>query len=192
MERTKRHRADTSIVFLVLTLCVAVRTLAGNGDSTATNGSASRYKPFSEAEINTAVQKPLTLDDCIRVALSKNISLRIAQGDLAKAEAAHAGSYGAYFPVFTIQGTQENTLEKRPVDSLSVANLTFYNQAIVATIQQTLPTGAVLDFSGDIRRDINSPDKFGAAPTRTRNRIYSVQLTQPLLRNAWPNAAAAR
>jgi outer membrane protein TolC len=109
-----------------------------------------------------------------------------------RAEAAHAGSYGAYFPVFSVQGTQENTLEKRPLDISNPADpteLDFENRAIVATVQQTLPTGAVLDFSGDIRRDLNSPDKFGAAPTRTRNRIYSVQLRQPLLRNAWPNAA---
>jgi outer membrane protein TolC len=192
MERTKRHQANTAAIFLVLTLCVAVRTLAGNGDSTAANGSALHYKPFSEAEINAAVQKPLTLDECIRIALSKNIPLRIAQGDLAKAEATHAGNYSSYFPVFAIQGTQENTLEKRPLNPLSPTDpteLNFNNRAIVATVQQTLPTGAVLDFSGDIRRDLNSPDKFGAAPTRTRNRIYSVQLRQPLLRNAWPSTA---
>jgi outer membrane protein TolC len=192
MERTKRHQVSATAVFLALALFVAGQTLAGNGDSTAANGSASLYKPFSEAEINTAVQKPLTLDDCIRIALSKNISLRIAQGDLAKAEATHAGSYGAYFPVFSLQGTQENTLEKRPLDPLSSTDpteLNFENRALVATMQQTLPTGAVLDFSGDIRRDLNSPDKFGAAPTRTRNRIYSLQLRQPLLRNAWPSTA---
>lgn len=143
-------------------------------------------------EINAAVQKPLTLDDCISIALSKNISLRIAQGDLAKAAATQAGSYGAYFPVFAVQGTQENTLEKRPVDTANPTDpteLNFENRAIVATMQQTLPTGAVLDFSGDLRRDLNSPDKFGAAPTRTRNRLYSVQLRQPLLRNAWPSTA---
>jgi outer membrane protein TolC len=192
MERTKRHQVSAALVFWVLTLFVAGQTLAGNGDSTAANGSASLYKPFNEAEINTAVQKPLTVDDCISIALSKNISLRVAQGDLAKAEATHAGSYGAYFPVFAVQGTQENTLEKRPVDIANPTDpteLNFENRAIVATVQQTLPTGAVLDFSGDIRRDLYSPDRFGAVPINTRNRIYSVQLTQPLLRNAWPNAA---
>jgi outer membrane protein TolC len=192
METSKYYKAGASIIVAVLALFAAGPGRAQKGDNTAANSSASLYKPFSEAEINTAVQKPLTLDDCIRIALSKNISLRIAQGDLAKAEATQAGSYGAYFPVFAIQGTQENTLEKRPVNAADPTNLTelnFDNRAIVATMQQTLPTGAVLDFSGDISRDINSPDKFGEQPTRTRNRIYSVQLTQPLLRNAWPNAA---
>jgi outer membrane protein TolC len=192
MEKTKRHQVNTAAVFWVLTLFVAGQTLAGNGDSTAVNGTASLYKPFSEAEINAAVQKPLTLEDCIRIALSKNISLRIAQGDLTRAEATHAGTYGAYWPVFAIQGTQENTIEKRPsniANPTDPTKLDFENRAVVATVQQTLPTGAVINFSGDIRRDLNSPDKFGAAPTRTRNRIYSVQLTQPLLRSAWPNAA---
>lgn len=192
MEKTKCHQISAAVVFGMLTLFVAGQTLAGNRDSTAANGAASLYTPFSEAEINAAVQKPLTLEDCIRIALSKNISLRIAQGDLTKAEAAHAGSYGAYFPVFSLIGTKESTLEKRPADSLNVADPTeqnFDNQAIVATVQQILPTGAVLDFSGDIRRDLYSPDRFGAAPISTRNRIYSVQLRQPLLRNAWPNAA---
>ncbi|MGH7494300.1 MAG: TolC family protein [bacterium] len=191
MKSSKRHQANTLTVFLLLTMCIAGRTLARHEDSTAAIASGSRYKPFSEAEVNAAVKNPLALDQCIGIALSKNISLRIAQGDLAKAEATHAGSNAAYFPVFSLQGTQENTIEKRPVNRLNPtdpAELNFENRAIVATVQQTLPTGAVLDLSGDLRRDLNSPDKFGAAPTRTKNRIYSAQLTQPLLRNAWANA----
>lgn len=191
MDSTNDYKIGVSIfVGALMTLLTAGPGQAQKNDSTAANGSISAYKSFSEAEISTAVQAPLTLDDCIGIALSKSIALRLAQGDFSKAEATHAGTYGAYLPVFSIQGTQENTLEKRPLDIANPTDpteLDFENRALVATVQQALPTGAVLDFSGDIRRDLNSPDKFGAAPTRTRNRIYSVQLRQPLLRNAWPS-----
>jgi outer membrane protein TolC len=191
MARRTWHKAGALTFLWVLTLLATGQSFARGGDGAAAADSGYYYRPFTEAEIDAAVQKPLTLNDCIGIALNKNISLGIAQGDLAIAQATQAGSSAAYFPVFSLESTQENTIEQRPVNPLSPTDptkLNFENRAIVATVQQTLPTGAVLDFSGDIRRDLNSPDKFGAAPTRTRSRIYSAQLTQPLLRNAWPNA----
>lgn len=193
METSNYFKIGISIVIVVaMTLLAAGPGQAQKNNDAAANGHISAYKPYSEAEISAAIKMPLALDDCIRIALSQSISLRLAQGEFEKADATHAGSYGAYFPVFSVQGTQENTLEKRPVNVANPTDpteLDFENRAVTATVQQALPTGAVLNFSGDISRDLNSPDKFGAVPTRTRNRIYSVQLTQPLLRNAWPSPA---
>lgn len=194
MKTSKHFKISAPLIAgALLTLFAAGAGQAQKDDSsTVARGNMSAYKPYNETEIGSALQKPLALDDCIGIALSKSISLQIAQGELAKARATHAGSFGAFLPVFGIEGSQENTTEKRPLDVANPTDpteLDFKNSAIVATVQQALPTGAVIDFSSDIRRDLNSPDKFGAAPTRTRNRIYSVQLRQPLLRNAWPPAA---
>lgn len=84
---------------------------------------------------------------------------------------------------------QEYTQEKRSVDPLNPVarqKLFFENQAVVAQMTQKLPTGATVQLSTDLRRDLDSPDIFGAPPTRTRNRLYSISVTQPLLRDAWP------
>ncbi|HEX9653627.1 MAG TPA: TolC family protein, partial [bacterium] len=150
---------------------------------------ALRQKLLSEGEINDVVKRPLTLDDCIRIALSKNIPLQLAKGELAKAEATYTGSSGKFYPVFTFDSTIENTLEKRPSDlsdPTAPVNNKFDNQSFVGGIQQYLPTGATLQITSDLRRDVNSPDIFGARPDRTKNQVYSFSITQPLLRDGWP------
>ncbi len=161
---------------------------AGNLDSKGVNNAVFEYTPFSEAEIGEVAKNPLTLDDCIRIALSKNITLRLAKSELLRAEVTHAGTYGKFLPTFTLQGGQENTMQKRPFDALAPTDptrLNFNNNFLVGQMQQILPTGTVLSFVGDLRRDFNSPDQFGIRPTRTENLAYSVSLTQPLLRGGW-------
>jgi outer membrane protein TolC len=165
-----------------------LQSVAGNLDREGVGNAVFEYTPFSEAEIREVAENPLTLDDCIRIALSKNITLRLAKSELLRAEATHAGTYGMFLPTFTLQGGQENTMQKRPFNALAPADprrLNFYNNFLVGEMQQILPTGTVLSFVGDLRRDLNSPDRFGAPPTRTENLAYMVSLTQPLLRGGW-------
>ena len=166
----------------------AGNVIAGKTDSTATANSALTYQPYDEVEIKAALQHPLTLEGCIRTALSRNIALRVAQGDLAKAEAGVSRSYGKFLPVFTLEGSKQQTKEDRPIDPEEPDSPTafdFDNKGFVGTIGQTLITGATLNFAVDLRRDINSPDRFGDPPTRTENRDYTATFTQPLLRDAW-------
>ncbi len=165
-----------------------LQSVAGNLDSKGADNAVFQYTPFSEAEIGAVAKNPLVLDDCIRIALGKNITLRLAKSELLRAEATHSGSYGKFLPIFTLQGGQETTMQKRPFDALAPTDptrLNFNNNFLVGQMQQILPTGMVLSFVGDLRRDLNSPDQFSAPPTRTENLAYSVSLTQPLLRGGW-------
>jgi outer membrane protein TolC len=168
----------------------AIESLPNFASQLDRTDSALYYEPFSEAQITATIQRPLTLDDFISIALSKNIALHLAEGELAKAEVVLSGSYGKFFPILTLQGAQEEAMQKRPfnsLDSLASADPTrlyFSNSFLTGKIEQALPTGALLNFAGDLRRDLNSPDRFGAPPTRTQNLAYSISLTQPLLRGA--------
>jgi len=67
------------------------------GDSVGAKNGIFHDQSLNEAEINATVQKPLRLDDCIRIALNKNFSLRQAEHELAKAEAFQAGTYSKFF-----------------------------------------------------------------------------------------------
>jgi outer membrane protein TolC len=150
------------------------------------------YAQLNEEALKETIKEPLTLDDCIHIALGRNIPLQLAKGELEKAEAIYAGSSGKFYPVFTLDGSFENTLERRPLDPADPSaplNHSFDNRAIVGGIQQYLPTGATFQIISDLRRDINSPDRFGEAPTRTRNQAYSFRITQPILRGASPKIA---
>lgn len=151
-----------------------------------------QYQPFSETEIEERMLFPLTLEDCIRIALHQNFRLRLAKHELTRAEASLSGTYGKFLPVFALTGAQENTQQKRPFDPLAPndpRHLNFYNNSVVGEVQQTLATGAVLNIAGDLRRDLYTPDRFGAPPTKTQNLNFSLRLTQPLMRGAWPAVA---
>lgn len=151
-----------------------------------------QYTPYTEAEIEEALKRPLRLEDCIRIALRNNISLQIERGNLRMTEVDVAGSYGKFLPELSFGGSMQKAEENRPFnaqDPTDPTKLTFDKNALVAKIQQTFITGATLTFSGDLKQDVNSPDRFGAPPTRTQNKGFSIEITQPLLRDAWVTIA---
>jgi len=148
------------------------------GDDERSKSRDFHYQPYSETEIQAAVQKPLTLEDCIRVALAKNISLRIARGDLDRAEAAHAGSYGKFLPVLSLDGARTNSItgERRtterflvpdPEDSTNfnedevvgfVDKTQFDNNATISgKVQLFLPTGGTVQFTNDFLHSTQMP-----------------------------------
>ena len=73
-----KSRSTTITIFTILILTVLVGHAIGEVlESTDSQSSEFYYKPFSEAEINAVVQNSLTLDDCIRIALTQNLPLQI-------------------------------------------------------------------------------------------------------------------
>ncbi|MDZ7362418.1 MAG: TolC family protein [candidate division KSB1 bacterium] len=185
----------TGLAFLLL---VASQVFARQADSTVAANGRLDYRPYSEAEIATVLQRPLTMEDCIRIALRKNIQLRMAEGNLARAEASHTGSYGKFLPVFSLEGGRVNTLLKEPQqfkrpndlpDSLGgLVEARFDNQAtIFGSAQLFLPTGATFQAVTDFLHDVRSP--FGNPISKNDNRSYEFSLTQPLLRGFGPTVA---
>jgi len=150
---------------------------------------SSQYSPLKESEIEEVLRQPLAITDCIRIALATNFSLKVARAELSKAEATQWGAANIFHPTFAIIGNKEKTIEKRPAttDPNERTRLTFRNQSVVGTVTQMLPTGTLFEVAGDLSRDTNAPDKFSVPPTTQRNRQVVATVTQPLLRNAWPN-----
>ncbi|RMG68911.1 MAG: TolC family protein [Calditrichaeota bacterium] len=146
------------------------------------------YPPYSAKEIQEVLKRPLTLEDCIRIALSENVSLQIVEGDLYAAESDVSGSYGTFLPVLSLNASRTQSEENHPLDPTSPQDptrLTFDNNALVAQFQQTLYSGTKLDFSFDLRRDVNSPSTFGDPKSKLETRNFSVTVTQPLLKGGW-------
>jgi outer membrane protein TolC len=196
--RPWREFGAAAIVGLAFCLLSGGEALAHPADSIKAANGRLDYKPYSEAEIATALQQPLTMEDCISIALRKNIQLRLAEGDLAKAEASHAGSYGKFLPVFSLEGGRGNSLLKEPEqfkrpndlpDSLGrLVEARFDNQAtILGSAQLFMPTGATFQAVSDFLHDVRSP--FGKPITKNDNRSYEFSLTQPLLRGFGPAIA---
>ncbi|MCG3119085.1 MAG: hypothetical protein ALAOOOJD_01413 [bacterium] len=191
----KWQPAGKRMAMLFLLVACSVRA----GDNGREKARDFYYQPYTDAEIKAAVQKPLTLNDCIRIALSQNIALRISQGEFDRAAAQHAGSYGRFLPVFSIDGTRANTLDKSfTLDEVEIDDSTnvlvnivekdFSNNTNIAgKAQLFLPTGATVQFSSDLARSVQYP--FENPTIKNRDRGYAFSLNQPLLRDAGTTVA---
>ncbi|NUO83380.1 TolC family protein [candidate division KSB1 bacterium] len=155
-----------------------------------------RYKTYSDDEIQAALQRPLTLEDCLGIALSKNLTLKQAEKDFARAQATHSGSWGAYLPLLTMEGLKTNTSEEAPDDSLNLfREQLFRNEArVIAKAQLYIPTGATVVATRDIFRDVRDTrlplEDVGL--TKLEDREFALTITQPLLRGFGPVVANNR
>jgi len=152
------------------------------------------YKSYGETEIAEALQRPLRLEDCIGIALRKNLSLRQSEGDVRRAEASHSGSYGKFLPVFSLTGSRENSSlqAKDFTDTLETqliwVDRRFDNQsALSGRMNLYTPIGASFQVTSDFFRAASSP--VGDDLVNSGNRGYSVKFTQPLLRGAGTTVA---
>ncbi len=55
----------------------------------------------------------LTLEDALKIALSENISVKVADMEVQRAEYAHRGSYAALFPQVNASGSFQHTIRKQ-------------------------------------------------------------------------------
>ncbi len=176
---------------LALALSAQFAVSAPGAESARETDARFHYKTYSETEIQTALQRPLTLEDCLGIALAKNLALKQVEKDLARAEALHGGSFGAYLPLLTLEGVKTNVSTEEPDSLENFSEVLFRNQAnVVAKAQLYIPTGATLIATKDVFRDTQTP--FDDDLTKDEEREFSLTLTQPLLRGFWPAVANSR
>ena len=134
------------------------------------------------------LRRPLTLRDCIAIALEKNLTLKIAEAELRRARGLHTASLGRFLPVLSASASRQRSVERTAklddtgarIDERSVVE----SQTASGGVVQELPSGAVLDVSHAL-----GPDE--RQPGRTRSRGLRATLTQPLLRGAGPTVSLA-
>ena len=55
----------------------------------------------------------LSLEDCLKIALSENISVKVADQEITRNEYAKKGSYAALFPQISLSGSYQRTIKKQ-------------------------------------------------------------------------------
>lgn len=176
---------------LALALSAQIASSARGAESAREPDARFRYKTYSDTEIQAALQRPLTLEDCLGIALAKNLALKVAEKDLARAEALRGGSFGAYLPLLTFEGVKTNVSAEEPDSLNNFSEVLFRNQAsVVAKAQLYIPTGATLIATKDVFRQAQTP--FDDDFTKDEEREFSLTLSQPLLRGFWPAVANSR
>ena len=90
-----KHLAALATLFLMAPVCLQAQYAENPPESTDTT---------------TVV---LTLDDALKIALSENISVKIADYEVTRAEYAQRGSYAALFPQINASGSFQHTIQKQ-------------------------------------------------------------------------------
>ena len=142
------------------------------------------------AEVATAAEHRLTLDEAVRLALQRNEGLLIERESLAASKAAVTGANGAYDPLVELNGGWSRSTE--PVNSsfsgTSPAEIgpKFESAEAGLSIQQLLPTGGALSLRASGAREIDEGLALLSPAYGTR---VGLQLRQPLLRDRGTDAA---
>jgi outer membrane protein len=135
-----------------------------------------RHEIESESpDLATRLDGMLTLDDCIQIALERNIPLAIARQSRAAAHVQADGAIGEFLPEIQLSGGRTR------IERLTARE---YIDDAEAKIVQRLPIGTLVE--AGVRLNDSSAD------TEERAGIPAVIVTQPLLRNAgWTAATGA-
>jgi outer membrane protein TolC len=168
--------------FFAILFLAAFVSAAPDPASAATAGESRR--PYTDSEVEAALARPLTLEDCVRIAGARSYSLRIARGDLSRAEKAHWRSYGQYLPELSVVGVRRRGESTVPAfDSLGLPmnaiETDLVNRQVVGGVAQTLPLGTVLS----LQRDLSWERTTGTAIGSTSARFLRATVSQPLLRS---------
>jgi outer membrane protein TolC len=129
------------------------------------------------------------MDDCIGIALERNLELRNARTQVASSNAGISGAWGQYLPVLTVTADRTNLRQTGDLQLIRLGPATITEQLLgtdehlrggTASIKEQLPLGTTTDVSFTSAHDLLLPDS-GDTPSS----FWSAGFTQPLLRGGW-------
>lgn len=129
--------------------------------------------------------RALSLEDCIKGALEKNLDLQIARYNVPMARMDLQSAYAGYDPSFSISGQHNYSLSGGGFNSLIGTNTppsTTDENSFKSSLGGTLPWGLSYTLSGNVAESYGS---IGSSPFDSSSGSASIALTQPLLKNFW-------
>lgn len=94
-------------VALIITLCLSLPAVAQYKDSSV------RQAPPEPREATDTSTVLLSLEDALRIALSENVSVKVADMEIRRNEYARRGTYAALFPQISASGSYQRTIKKQ-------------------------------------------------------------------------------
>jgi outer membrane protein TolC len=131
--------------------------------------------PRADLENDPRLDQPLTIQDCIDLAIDNNLTLRVARLDQERMHSSARGATGIYWPVINVNGERNNIhfFGEFPDQTQHLINGH-------ADVTQFLPLGTSVMLAYDSYHSILQPDRTDAPAD-----LWSFGITQPLLRGGW-------
>ena len=139
--------------------------------------------PLSGAAQTNFTVRPLSLKDCIEIALKQNLDIRIQRYEPEIARYELSLAYAAYEPALSGSGLHRSSRTDR--GSTNTIDAITREDSFRANIIGLLPTGLSYDIGGDIA-NLRGRDADGSFENTAGG--AGIQLRQPLLKNAWIDA----
>jgi len=136
---------------------------------------------LSAAAQTNATVRALSLTECIEIALAKNLDIRIQRYEPEIARYELNLAYAAYEPALSASGLRRSRRSDSG-DATNTLDSVTREESFGANIIGVLPTGLSYDIGGDLAT-LRGRDEDGAFETTAGG--ASIQLRQPLLKNAW-------
>jgi len=130
--------------------------------------------------------RPLSLEECIRVALEHNLDIQIIRLDPQLAGFSLAGSYASYDPIFNTDARHDysQTASGRDADNRPLGSRQNDTDSVNAGINGLLPWG----FTYNLGTTMNGSHGWNLDPTNTTVNAFDsvgISMRQPLLKNFW-------
>ena len=150
--------------------------------------------------VQPGMTNDLTLRDFMRLVVEQNESLQVRALEVKIADKRFRAERGAFEPELVlsydrVENDRENTTEQRR--STGVLDFNEKNNIYQAGIEALLPSGAKIRlgyFLRDLRNNLQDPPLGAIFTNTTRGEFQTfagINLTQPLLKNAWFSATLA-
>ncbi len=152
-------------------------------------GMVAALAPGAQAEAPQA--RPLSLEDCIKIAIEHNLDVQIRRTDPQIAQFTLSGTYAGYDPLFRLSGSHDYNLAPGGFDDQGRFYLGTESESdsFGSGISGLLPWGLNYDIG------VRASDRYGTVPGSTPDiripfettsaQVGALTLRQPLLKNFW-------
>lgn len=130
---------------------------------------------LTPAAIDSLLAQPLTLSDCVAIALKQNIRLQIDRLEYNRVYQSKQGTRQSFLPNLTLSGERG---EAGDIDSLDNAGNRSYNDRLSLGLSEKMPLGGSIAFSSALDWSTNGSTRLTDQPA---NR-WEISFSQPLLR----------
>lgn len=126
-------------------------------------------------DMDSLLKQPLTLNDCVAVALKNNVQLQIDRMEYNRVYLAKKGTYQDFIPDLSVSATRTRTVD---LDSVGRESKKTDKDDVNLNLTQKFPLGGSVQFSTKLNREVNDVDRLTDRPSN----VWSIDFTQPILK----------
>lgn len=130
---------------------------------------------LTSATIDSLLKQPLTLNDCVAIALKNNIQLQIDRMEYNRVYYARRATYQNFLPDVSVDLHHQKTV---PLDSNYFEANRIYKEGVALSVTEKMPLGGYIQFSKSLSTQTDGLNRRSDRPTD----VWTISFTQPLLK----------